>query len=347
MFGVFGDRFGRKNVVANTMLLMAVVTFFMGLIPTFATMGLIATILLSCCKILQGLILGAEVPGALTFLLEHISKKRHGLHFGFMTASAGIGISFGTFVIWVLTRVLTDSEILAWGFRIPFLLGGSLTFVGYYIRKHLPETPAFLGMQKVGAKLTIKLIKKHLWPAINVVLVLSFPICFVVFFIFLPTYLHNIYGFIFSDIYLAMTCAYIWSSSLIPVFGWISDYTGRKLLLIVASLVMIIFSFPIFALLQAGSCLALFSFVFFGRTVIAALSASYSVLIPQAFPASIRCTGSAFSYNIAYMIAALMLLLVNYIYGILKQPIYITWIFILLAAITIIGTLVLEIDKDD
>jgi len=343
IFGIVGDRCGRKNVVANTMLLMAIITFFMGLIPTFATIGLAATILLSCCKILQGVILGAEVPGALTLMLEHINQKRHGFHFGFMTAAAGIGISFGTFIIWLLTKTLTESDMLAWGFRIPFLLGGSLALVGFYLRKHLPETPAFLVMQKTKTKLTLELIKKHFWQALNVVLVSLFPACFVVFFVFLPTYMHNIYGFVFSDIYLAMTCAYVWSSALIPVFGWISDYIGRKLLLIMASLVMIVFSFPIFTMLQTGSLLALFSFIFFGQTIIAAMSASYYVLIPQAFPASMRCTGAAFSYNIVYMIAALVLLLVNYIYGTLKQPVYIIWLFMLLAIITIVGTLVLKI----
>lgn len=347
IFGILGDRFGRKNVVANTMLLMAVVTFFMGLIPTFATIGLMATILLGSCKILQGMILGAEVPGALTLLLEHIDKKHHGLHFGFMTAAAGVGISFGSFVIWVLTKVLTESEMLVWGFRIPFLLGGSLALVGFYIRKHIPETPTFLVMQKDKAKLTLELIKSHFWQALNIIGVLLFPASFAVFFIFLPTYLHNIYGFTFSGIYLAMTCAYIWSSALIPVFGWISDYIGRKFLLVASSLIMIIFSFPIFTLLQTKGNLALFGFIFFGQTIIAAVSASYFVLIPQAFPPAMRCTGAAFSYNVAYMIAALMALLVNYIYGVLQRPTYIIWLFMLLAAITIVSTLTLKIKYED
>lgn len=343
IFGIIGDRFGRKTVFTNTLFLMACVTFLMGLIPTFATAGLTATILFATGKVLQGVIFGAEVPGALTFLSEHINKNRHGLHFGFMTASSGIGVSLAAFVIWILTKVLTEAEMLAWGFRIPFLLGGSLALVGFCIRKHIPETPAFLAAQKAKAKLTLGMIKEHIWKAVNVVGVLLFPACFVIFFLFLPVYLHNAYNFAFSDVYLAMTCGYIWSSFLIPVFGWISDVIDRKLLIILPALIMIVFGFPVFALLRTSSCFAAFVFVFFGQTLIAAMSAAYFVLIPQAFQTSIRYTGTAFCYNIAYMIAAMMSLVVNYIYTVLKQPGYVLGLFVLLAVVTIISTLMLKI----
>ncbi|EKD45572.1 MAG: major facilitator family transporter, partial [uncultured bacterium] len=137
IFGIFGDRFGRKKVFANTLLWMAGVTFLMGLIPDFGTIGLTATILFSLCRILQGIVFGAELPGALTLLSEHIDEKRHGLHFGFMIAAVGFGVSLGSFVTWILTTVLTEAEMLAWGFRVPFLLGGGLALIGFYIRKHI------------------------------------------------------------------------------------------------------------------------------------------------------------------------------------------------------------------
>ncbi|OGT09249.1 MAG: hypothetical protein A2V89_00100 [Gammaproteobacteria bacterium RBG_16_37_9] len=342
IFGIFGDRFGRKKVFANTLLWMAGVTFLMGLIPDFGTIGLTATILFSLCRILQGIVFGAELPGALTLLSEHIDEKRHGLHFGFMISAVGFGVSLGSFVTWILTTVLTEAKMLAWGFRVPFLLGGGLALVGFYIRKHIPETPAFLAKQKSNVKLTRAVIKQHIWRVFNVIGILLFPACFITFMLVLPTYLNNVYHFSFSDIYLVMTYGCIWSSILIPIFGWISDYIDRKILLIVAALVMIIFSFPIFSLLQAGTYLALFAFIMFCETIIAMMASSYFVLLPQAFQTAIRYTGTAFSYNITYTIAALIPLLVNYIYGVLKQPNYVPLVFVLLAAVTVVSTFVFK-----
>jgi MFS family permease len=347
IFGILGDRLGRKRVFATTLIWMALVTFLMGLMPTFSTWGLTATILFSICRIGQGLVFGAELPGALTLLSEHIDAKRHGLHFGFMIAAVGVGVSLGSCVTWLLTKTLTETEILAWGFRIPFLLGGILALVGWYTRKHLPETPKFLELKKLKTKLTISVVKNQLGQIINVVGILLFPACLITLQLIFPVYLHDFYHFPFADIYLAMTLGYIWSAIMIPVFGLVSDIIGRKILIIVAALIMIAFSFPIFSLLQIESRWVPFGFVIFWQTIIAIMSASYFVLLPQAFQTVIRYTGTAFSYNITYTIAALLPLVVNYIYGVLKNPRHLAWIFILLAILAILSTLTLEIKHDD
>jgi len=347
IFGIFGDRFGRKKIFTNTLLWMAFVTFSMGLIPTFSTLGLTATILFSTCRILQGLVFGAELPGALTLLSEHINTKQHGLHFGFMTAAVTLGVSLGSCVTWTLTKILTETEILAWGFRIPFLLGGGLALVGFYIRKHLPETPKFLNLQKTNTKLSRTVIKNHIGQIFNVMGVLLFPACLITFQLIFPVYLHDFYHFSFPDIYIAMTYGYIWSAIFQPVFGWLSDIIGKKILIITASLIMIFFSFPIFSLLQTEARWTLFGFTIFNQTVLATMTASYFVLLPQAFQTVIRYTGTAFSYNITYTIAALLPLLVNYIYGVLKNPCYLIWVFISLAAMTIMNMLILKAKYDD
>lgn len=342
IFGIIGDRFGRKRVFTNTLLWMALATFLMGLIPTFSTWGLIATMLFSTGRIIQGLVFGAELPGALTLLSEHIDSKQHGLHFGCMLATVGLGVSLGSGVTWLLTKTLTETQILAWGFRIPFLLGGGLALLGFYIRKHLPETPEFLNLQRSNIKLTMTVAKNHLGQIFNAIGILLFPASLVTLQLIFPVYLHDFYHHSFADIYLAMTLGYIWSAIMIPLFGWISDFAGRKILIIVAALTMIIFIFPIFSFLQIESRLVPFGFVVFWQTIIAIMTASYFVLLPQAFQTIIRYTGTAFSYNIAYTIAALLPLVVNYIYGIRKNPYYLAWIFILLAVLTVVNTLTLK-----
>lgn len=347
IFGLLGDRFGRKNIFTNILLAMAFTTFLMGLVPSFATWGLVATTLFVICRILQGLTFCADFPGALILLSEHINQKQQGLHFGFMVAATSIGVTFGSFITWLLTKTLTDTQMLTWGFRIPFLIGGSLALVGYYIRKHLPETPAFLAMQKAKVKLTVTVIKYHLWQVLNVIGVVIFPASFILFFLALPVYLHNVYHFSFPDIYLVLIFGTIWSAILLPILGWISDYIGRKTMFVISALLLTVFGFPAFSILRLETYAALFTFIMFGQTIIATMAASYFALIPRAFKTSIRYTGTAFSYNITFTIASVVPLIINYIYGVLKQPNYIVWMFIFLAAVAVISVLNLKVSYDD
>ena len=347
VFGVMGDYFGRKNIFANTLLWMAVVAFLMGLVPTFAAWGLMATFLFGGLRILQGIIFGAEMPGALTLLSEHIETKKQGVHFGFMISSVGLGVSLGSLVIWGLTKILTDVQMISWGFRLPFLLGGVLALVGFYIRKHVPETPKFLALQDSKEKISFAMVRKHGWKMLNVMGILLFPSCLITLKLIFPVYLRDFYHFELSDIYLAMTCGYLWSAALLPVFGWFSDYIGRKFLIITGSLIMIVFIFPMFALLRAEARWTLFAFIIFCQTITALMAASYFVLLPQAFKTAIRYTGTAISHNATHMLAAMIPLVVNYFYGVLKNPNYLIWTFISLAALTIVSTIIFKVRDAD
>lgn len=339
LLGILGDRFGRKNIFANTLLWMSIATVIMGITPTFTSIGIAATIIFSLCRILQGITCGAEIPGAATFLLEHIATKRRGLHFGFMVSSIGLGVTFGSLIVWILTKTLSDTQILSWGFRIPFLLGGTLALVGFIIRKYIPETPEFLAIKNPNIKTILTSLNTiSLKQVLNTIGILLFPACFVTFFLVLPVYLPAVYHYSLADVALATTVGYLWSTFLLPIFGWLSDYIGRKQLLFISALLFLICSQPIFSLLQLETSWALWIFVIFGQTIIAALAACYFILLPQSFPATIRYTGTAFSYNIAYTIAALIPVIANYIYNVLKKPVYITVLFILLALITAIST---------
>ncbi|EKE00587.1 MAG: MFS type sugar transporter [uncultured bacterium] len=347
IFGIFGDRFGRKKVFANTLLWMAFATFLMGITPTFSTIGLAATVIFSLCRIVQGTTCGAEIPGAVTFLSEHIHEKHHGIHFGFMISAIGLGGAFGSFVIWMITKILSDAQMLAWGFRLPFLLGGVLALVGFFIRKHIPETPAFLAMKESTSKPASLFSKKCIGQILSALGVLIFPACFITFFLALPVYLNDTYHYSFPDIYLAMTFGHFWSATLLPVFGWLSDYVGRKKLLFITVLVFAIFGYSIFSLLQLETRWALFGFVALSQTIIAAMASCYFALLPRVFPTSIRYTATALSYNMAYTIAALFPLVANYIYEVIKKPSYVAGLFISLAILTAISTLTLKDNQDN
>ncbi len=342
LFGMLGDRMGRKHIFSNTLLWMSLATFLMGIIPSFHSWGLTATLLFSLCRIMQCLFYGAELPGAMTMLTECIDGRKHGLHFGLMIAATGLGVSFGSLIIWFLTSTLSAEQMLSWGFRVPFWLGGGLAGIGFYIRRYLPETPVFLAMQKSQIKLTRTLVKKQLLPIAKVIGIMLFPASIISFDLIFPVYLHSIYHFSLEDIYLYVAYGGIWSVVLIPTLGYISDYVGRKPLFVVTAVFMIFFSLPVFMYLDRGTRGALLLYIVFIQTVKSGTAACYFALIPRAFDAVVRYTCTGFGYNIAFSLAAIVPILVNYFYGVAKNSSYVVSLFIILAVLAIISTAKLQ-----
>lgn len=349
IFGIFSDKYGRKSVFASTLLWMAFATFLMGIAPGFASIGIGATIIFSLLRILQGIACGAEIPGAMTFLIEHINTRRVGLHFGFMVSSIGLGVSFGSLVIYVLTKILTEPELQSFGFRIPFLLGGTLAVIGFLIRRRVDETPAFLQAQQKKEKFNFALLaNKTCWKQIFITLgILVFPASLITFKLVLPVYLKEIYHYQSSDIYLILTIGYVWSTLLLPIAGWLSDYINKKYLLFTAQIIAMIFAPILFNLLYLHTKFALLGFIMIWETLIAIMAASYFVLLPQSFKTIFRYTGTAFSYNIAYSLASLFPLAINYFYKVEATYFYAGLSFSLLAAISFCSTIILKTETVD
>jgi MFS family permease len=342
IFGMIGDRIGRKKVFLASILLMAVATFIMGIIPTYASLGLTATIIFSLLRIIQGISFGAELPGSLTFLTEHVGKSYRGTHCGFMVASIGLGVTIGSLVTYILSILLSKHAMAVWGWRIPFLLGGILAIIGYFIRRHTEETPYFTRATHRVKNALVTLFSQHFKQVLLGFGIIIFPACFVVFVLCMPTYLHDVFGFRLSDIYLVITLGYIWSTLLIPLFGWLSDYMGRNRLLFITTLLFVIFGFFLFAILHFRTFVSLLIFMLLYQTIVAAMAACYFAMLAENFPTQVRYTGVALCYNVAYAVAALIPLLVNYIYKITHNTTYISWLFVIVAAITMICALLIQ-----
>jgi MHS family proline/betaine transporter-like MFS transporter len=313
---------------------MSGITFLMGIIPPFSKIGLLATVSFILCRLIQSVIYGVEVPGATTFLLEHTHQKKRGIYFGLMGSAIGLGSTLALFIAWFLSKLLSPEQMSLWGFRIPFLLGGLASSIGFLVRKYVPETPAFLAIRKEKAESLFNLnYIKQILIGIGIML---FPASCVTFFLTLPVYLNENFAYQFKDIYLAMTLGSLWTSFLIPIFGWSSDYLGNKRLLLIAIILFMFLSFPFFSLLTLKNKIALFTFVFWGN---------YFILLPQAFPTTSRCTGTAISYNLAFTLASLVPLSANYIYNVLKQPYYMPALLFFLAAVSAMSTYRFQISQ--
>ncbi len=155
----FGDLVGRKKMFTLSILLMAVPTLAIGLLPTYASMGILAPLLLLLMRVLQGAAIGGEVPGAWVFVAEHVPARRIGIACGTLTAGLTVGILLGSVVATIVNTSMTQQALHDWGWRIPFLLGGAFGLVAMYLRRWLQETPIFLEMQQRKALV----IKRRWW----------------------------------------------------------------------------------------------------------------------------------------------------------------------------------------
>lgn len=333
IFGMLGDKVGRKKIFVISMFMMAVSTLVMGFLPTYQTWGRASSIILLIARIIQGFSFGAEMPGAVTFLSEHSKKQLRGTNCGIMVSSVGLGVAFGSLVTYLLNLSMSTHNIYDWGWRIPFFIGGTLAIVAYLLRAHSQETPQFLKMTPVKNSL-VELFQYHKQKIILSIGIVLFPASFMVFFLSIPSYLKDVFHYSYNHTYLVMTLGYLWSSMILPVLGYVSDKIGRRILLLVSVAFFIITAFPMFSMLKNYNILSLVLFALLCQTIIAAMAASYFALLAEIFPTCVRFTGVALCYNLAYVLASGVPVASNYIYKVTRNHYYVTLAFLVLACST-------------
>lgn len=305
LFGMIGDTYGRKSTFLAVMLLMALATIGIGLLPTYGQVGIAAPCLLLFFRLAQGLSFGAELPGAVTVVSEHTKKQSHGIYSGFVISSVSIGATLASFILFLLSKSVGQEQILSWGWRIPFLLGGGLAVANYFIRKHLEETPQFSQLQKTRARPALKepllsLIRFNKTELVCGIFMTMALASLVIFSLYLPTYLTAHFAFASQDIYLAMTYGMLWSALSLPLCGWISDRLGQSKTFIGTCVLFVLGVFGLFSFLRQGQWGSLLLFMILYQTVISFLSVSYFALLSSAFSTAVRFTGIALCYNVAY-----------------------------------------------
>lgn len=301
----FGDLVGRKKMFTLSILLMALPTLAIGLLPTYAPAGIVAPLLLLLMRILQGAAIGGEVPGAWVFVAEHVPVRRIGIACGTLTAGLTIGILLGSVVATLINTSMPQQDVHDWGWRIPFLLGGAFGLVAMYLRRWLQETPVFLEMQQrkaLAQELPVNAVvmkhKKAVVVSVLLTWLLSAGVVLVI--LMSPVWLQKQYGFAPAITLQANSIATIMLCFGCLIAGLAVDRFGPGATFTVGSLFLAGASWAFYHL--SGSHPELL-FLLYG---LAGLSVGVTGVVPyvmvRAFPPEVRFTGISFSYNMSYAI---------------------------------------------
>ncbi|WP_433865112.1 MFS transporter [Ralstonia wenshanensis] len=299
VLGMYADRKGRKAALTLSILLMIVGTLVIAVMPSYQQIGIVAPITILLARLVQGFAVGGEFGSATAFMVEHSTRGR-GYYASWQFASQGIATILAAGLGALLTASLTPADLEGWGWRLPFIFGLLVGPVGFYIRRHLDETPEFVAEQKkttVDPQASFKAQWTNLLLAVGVVA--QSTVSVYVLQLYMPTYavkqLHLPAAQSFAVVVLNGGLQFLLS----PVMGALSDRIGRIRIMLTTSVLMILLIYPMFALLRAyptiGALLAL-------QAVSGIFKAAYSgpmpALMSEIFPTRVRSTGLSLGYSL-------------------------------------------------
>jgi metabolite-proton symporter len=308
LFGHFGDRIGRKTTLVTALLTMGISTICIGLLPTYATLGVYAAVLLALCRVGQGVGLGGEWGGAVLLATENAPLGKHAWFGMFPQLGAPLGLIFSIAAFLVISNNLSDAQLFSWGWRVPFLASAVLVVVGLYIRLQLHETPAFKRALEQGERVRVPMFSVVLKQPLQLVLgTFAATTTFVVFYlanVFALGWATTALGFGRRPFLVMQLIGVLFFGAVIPFTGIIADRIGGRNMMIIATLSTLAFGFafePLFSTHDSAKVLA-FLILGFGLSGL-----SYGPLggaLATMFPTPVRYTGTSLTFNIAGILGA-------------------------------------------
>lgn len=300
IFGYIGDQVGRRQELFISVILMAIPTFLLGLIPDYDHIGIAAPILLILLRLVQGLSVGGEITGSITYVAETAPQMLRGFTTSFAGVGATVGTLLGSGIAASVTTSLPAFSVEAWGWRLPFLVGGLLGLVGFYIRKSLPISEIFQEHHEAHAISLLGALKQNLASMLQAILFsCGLGAMFYISMVYLPTYLAQFTAISLSQALFLNTLALTVLMAFTPLFGWVSDrMIRRKPLLILGSLSLVLVSYPAFWLLQRGNIIWIGIAQISFALLISILFGAAPAMFVELFPTEARLTGYSVSYNL-------------------------------------------------
>ena len=311
VFGHYGDRVGRKKLLVLSLLLMGGSTVAMGLLPTYATIGVAAPLLLTLLRLVQGFALGGEWGGAVLIVSEHGDQRRRGFWAAWPQAGAPGGNLLATAVLAVLAAVQPDDDFLAWGWRIPFLLSGVLVLIGLWIRISISETPAFQAAAETAERrgkperAPIVEVLRTQWREVLIAMGARFGenTSYYVITSFILVYLTQSLQMPKAVALNAVLIGSAVQFLALPAFGALSDRFGRRRIYALGALGMGAWIFVFFALLDTRSPLAIIAATTVALVLHAAMYGPQAAFFSELFSTRVRYSGASVGYQLASILA--------------------------------------------
>ena len=305
VWGPLGDRLGRRQILAITIVLMASATFCVGLVPTYDMIGFWAPVLMIGLRMIQGFSTGGEYGGAATFMAEYAPPRRRGFMGSFLEFGTLAGFSAGALLMLGFSLVLSDEQMGSWGWRIPFLIAAPLGIVGIYLRTKLEDTPVFKELEEQGKEEANigsefkDLITRYWAPILKLGgLVVALNVVNYTLLSYMPTYLEQAIG-LSTDMSLVVPIIGMLAMMVfVPFAGHLSDRFGRKPMWWVSLIGLFVMVVPMFMLMSTGVVGAIIGFAVLGLLYVPQL-ATISAMFPAMFPTQVRFAGFAIAYNVS------------------------------------------------
>ncbi|MFG3143231.1 glycine betaine/L-proline transporter ProP [Streptomyces sp. NPDC048243] len=305
VFGPLGDRIGRQKVLALTMIMMAAGTFAIGLIPSYASIGVGAPILLLAARLVQGFSTGGEYAGASTFIAEYAPDKKRGFFGSWLEFGTLAGYIGGAGLVTLMTALLSTDDLLSWGWRIPFLIAGPMGIIGLYLRMRLEETPAFTAeLDKAEAdrpKVPLREMITGQWRALLlcVGLVLVFNVTDYMLLSYMPSYLTSELKYDETHGLLVVLGVMALMMIVQPFAGALTDRIGRRPVIAAGCAGFLALSVPALLLIRQGSLVAIALGMGALGLLLVCFTAAMPAALPALFPTRVRYGSLSIGFNIS------------------------------------------------
>ena len=308
LFGHYGDRIGRKATLVAALLTMGISTVVIGLLPTYASIGVLAPILLALCRFGQGLGLGGEWGGAVLLATENAPRGKSAWYGMFPQLGAPIGffLSGGSFLL--LGEFLTQEQFYSFGWRIPFLASAVLVLMGLYIRLKITETPVFqkvLDKQERVKVPALAVMREHTRPLVlGTVSAMATFVLFYLMTVFALSWGTSALGYSRHDFLLIQLFAVLFFGLTIPLSAVLADRHGRRTAMILITVAIAVFGLAWSSLFVAGSIVQVTVFMSLGLALMGMTYGPLGTYLAELFPAAVRYTGSSLTFNIGGILGA-------------------------------------------
>jgi MHS family shikimate/dehydroshikimate transporter-like MFS transporter len=308
LFGHYGDRIGRKTVLVLTILIMGIATFLIGLLPTYASVGIWAPVMLLFLRVFQGIGIGGEWGGAVLMAVEHSPTGRRGFYGSWPQIGVPAGLLLSSGMVYLLSY-LPEADFLSWGWRIAFLISAILVAVGLYIRLKIMETPAFTRIQASNKVAHVPFFELWRTHGKNTLLGLGARyiegVTFNIFGVFIVGYIANSLGLPRQTALAGVMIASAIMIVMLPIYGNLSDRIGRRRMFGVAGLLIGILSFPAFWLMQTKEPLLIWIAIAVPFAIVyPAVYGPQAALFSELFDTRVRYTGISFVYQFSGIYAS-------------------------------------------